>query len=201
MSEDYEAKIPEEGARPPEGSLSPLIRDLLREVGEDPEREGLLHTPARVDRSVRFLTSGYSANLDEVVNDALFEAEGSEMVIVKRIEFYSMCEHHMLPFFGHAHIGYIPSRKILGLSKFARIVDVFARRFQLQERMTSQIADALTGLLQPEGLAVVTDAHHMCMMMRGVEKQSSTTRTSAMRGVFKTDPRTRQEFLQGIENL
>jgi GTP cyclohydrolase I len=133
-----------------------------------------------------------------IINDALFEAEASEMVVVKGIEFYSLCEHHMLPFFGKAHIAYIPDKKILGLSKFARVLDIFARRMQVQERMTSQIADTLMEVLQPKGLAVVTEASHLCMMMRGVEKQGSTTRTSAMRGVFKEDAKTRQEFLESI---
>ena len=178
--------------------LSPLVRDFILALGEDPAREGLLATPERVDRSWRFLTSGYNADVAGVVNGALFAAEGSEMVVVKGIEFYSVCEHHMLPFFGKAHIGYIPNEKLLGLSKFARVVDVFARRMQVQERMTSQIADALDDLLEPQGLAVVTEASHLCMMMRGVEKQGSSTRTSAMRGVFKSDARTRQEFLDSL---
>ncbi|MEX2534118.1 MAG: GTP cyclohydrolase I FolE [Trueperaceae bacterium] len=178
--------------------LTPLLRDLIVSLGEDPTREGLLNTPARVERSWRFLTSGYGVEVEEVVNGALFAAEGSEMVVVKGIEFYSVCEHHMLPFFGKAHIGYIPGERLLGLSKFARVVNVFARRMQVQERMTSQIADGLWDLLEPQGLAVVTEASHLCMMMRGVEKQGSSTRTSAMRGVFKSDPRTRQEFLDAL---
>ena len=178
--------------------LEPMIAELITELGEDVAREGLQKTPHRVERSLRYLTSGYLASVDELVNGALFEAEGSEMVVVKDIEFYSLCEHHILPFFGKAHIAYIPDKRILGLSKFARVVDVFARRMQVQERMTSQIADTLVELLEPYGLAVVTEASHLCMMMRGVEKQGSTTRTSAMRGVFKTDARTRQEFLEAI---
>jgi len=181
-----------------EVEMTDLIADLISGLGEDVTREGLLKTPHRVERSLRYLTSGYSADLKSVLNDALFDAEGSEMVVVKGIEFYSMCEHHMLPFFGKAHIAYIPGKKILGLSKFARVVDVFARRMQVQERMTIQIADALEVALQPRGLAVVTEASHLCMMMRGVEKQGSSTRTSAMRGVFKDDARTRQEFLEAI---
>ncbi len=171
---------------------------LISGLGEDVGREGLLKTPERVERSLRFLTSGYRADVDAVINGALFEAESSEMVILKEIEFYSMCEHHMLPFFGTVAIGYIPGEKILGLSKFARVIDVFARRMQVQERMTAQIADALQEVLEPHGLAVVTEASHLCMMMRGVEKQGSTTVTSAMRGVFKEDARTRQEFMQAI---
>ena len=178
--------------------MADLIADLITGLGEDVTREGLLKTPDRVERSLRFLTSGYQADVNQVLNDALFEAEGSEMVVVKGIEFYSMCEHHMLPFFGKAHIAYIPNEKILGLSKFARVVDVFARRMQVQERMTLQIADALEEALKPVGLAVVTEASHLCMMMRGVEKQGSTTRTTARRGVFREDARTRQEFLEAI---
>lgn len=178
--------------------LTDLIGELITGLGEDVSREGLIKTPHRVERSLKFLTSGYTASVDEVLNGALFQAEGSEMVVVKGIEFYSLCEHHMLPFFGTAHIAYIPGETILGLSKFARVVDVFARRMQVQERMTSQIADALDRALKPRGIAVVTEASHLCMMMRGVEKQGSTTRTSAMRGAFKDDARTRQEFLDAI---
>jgi GTP cyclohydrolase IA len=178
--------------------LTHLISDLITGLGEDVGREGLVKTPHRVERSLRFLTSGYDTSVDEVLNGALFAAEGSEMVVVKGIEFYSLCEHHMLPFFGTAHIAYIPGETILGLSKFARVVDVFARRMQVQERMTSQIADALERSLKPRGIAVVTEASHLCMMMRGVEKQGSSTRTSAMRGAFKDDARTRQEFLEAI---
>lgn len=179
-------------------SLNDLLGKVISGLGEDINREGLQKTPERVERSLRFLTSGYSTRVEDVLNGALFAAEGSEMVVVKGIEFYSLCEHHMLPFFGHAHIAYIPQKKILGLSKFARVVDVFARRMQVQERMTSQIADALMESLDPVGLAVVTEASHLCMMMRGVEKQGSSTRTSAMRGIFKSDARTRQEFLEAI---
>jgi GTP cyclohydrolase IA len=178
--------------------LEPLVAELITGLGEDVTREGLVKTPHRVERSLRFLTSGYEVSVQDVINDALFEAEGSEMVVVKGIEFYSLCEHHMLPFFGTAHIAYIPDGTILGLSKFARVVDVFARRMQVQERMTSQIADALQEVLAPRGVAVVTEASHLCMMMRGVEKQGSTTRTSAMRGAFRDDARTRAEFLEAI---
>jgi GTP cyclohydrolase I len=178
--------------------LEPLIAELIEGLGEDVGREGLVKTPHRVERSLRFLTSGYETSVHEVVNDALFAAEGSEMVVVKDIEFYSLCEHHMLPFFGKAHVAYIPGETILGLSKFARVVDVFARRMQVQERMTAQIAHALDDLLKPQGVAVVTEASHLCMMMRGVEKQGSTTRTSVMRGVFKEDARTRHEFLDAL---
>jgi GTP cyclohydrolase IA len=179
-------------------SLEPLIAEVIAGLGENVHREGLLKTPQRVEKALRFLTSGYHTNLSEIINDALFEAEGSEMVVVRDLEFYSMCEHHMLPFFGKAHIAYIPNKKILGLSKFARVVDIFARRMQVQERMTTQIAETLERVLEPQGLAVVTEASHLCMMMRGVEKQGSSTRTQAMRGVFKTDARTRHEFLEAL---
>jgi GTP cyclohydrolase I len=173
-----------------------LVRDQLIEIGEDPDREGLVRTPLRVAKAMDFLTSGYSTSLEEVVNDAVFDAEGaSEMVIVKDIEFYSMCEHHMLPFFGKAAVGYLPKGKIIGLSKIARIVDVFARRLQVQERLTNQVADALTDILDPHGVAVVMEGRHLCMMMRGVQKQESAMVTSAMRGTFREDPRTRNEFL------
>jgi GTP cyclohydrolase I len=160
--------------------------------------QGLRDTPKRVDRSLRFLTSGYAADLHQVVNGALFAAEGSEMVVVRDIEFYSMCEHHLLPFFGKAHVAYIPDGKILGLSKFARVVDIYARRLQLQERLTSQIAEALTELLAPQGLAVMTDASHLCMMMRGVQKQGSTTRASATSGAFRANETIRREFFASL---
>ena len=181
-----------------ETTLGPLIASLIAALGENLSREGLVKTPHRVERSLRFLTSGYGVSIADVVNGALFSAEGSEMVVVKNVEFYSLCEHHMLPFFGRAHVAYVPDKKVLGLSKFARIVDVFARRMQVQERMTGQIADALQDVLAPRGVAVVTEASHLCMMMRGVEKQGSSTRTSALRGVFKDDPATRQEFLDAV---
>ncbi|MBI3959983.1 MAG: GTP cyclohydrolase I FolE [Chloroflexi bacterium] len=187
-------------AIPPEESYDPefeaLVEQMLRRLGENPERDGLRRTPLRVAKAMDFLTSGYAQSLAEVVNGALFEAEGQEMVIVRDIEFYSQCEHHMLPFFGKAHIGYIPNGKIIGLSKIARIVDVFARRLQVQERLTGQVADALVEILQPQGVAVVTEASHFCMMMRGVQKQNSFTISSAMRGIFKENPATRQEFLE-----
>jgi len=173
-----------------------LVREQLVEIGEDPDREGLIRTPLRVAKAMDFLTSGYSTSLEEVVNDAVFDAEGAdEMVLVKDIEFYSMCEHHMLPFFGKAAVAYLPKGKIIGLSKVARIVDVFARRLQVQERLTNQIADALVDILDPHGVAVIMQGRHLCMMMRGVQKQESAMVTSAMRGTFKDDPRTRNEFL------
>jgi GTP cyclohydrolase I len=176
--------------------LESLVEQILARLGEDPEREGLRRTPLRVAKALDFLTSGYNTSLEEIVNEAIFEDCCQEMVLVKDIEFYSMCEHHMLPFFGRAHVGYIPDGRIIGLSKVARVVDMFARRLQVQERITNQIADTMMEVLTPLGVGVVLEASHFCMMMRGVEKQSSSTVTSAMRGSFQTDPRTRAEFLQ-----
>ena len=175
-----------------------LIRQLLIEMGEDPEREGLLKTPERVVKSYEFLTRGYRQNLEEVVNGALFEAESDDMVIVRDIEFFSLCEHHMLPFFGKCHVGYIPSKKIIGVSKIARIVDVFARRLQVQERMTKQIAQALMDILDAEGVGVVVEGQHLCMQMRGVEKQHSVMTTSSMHGSFRRSLATRNEFTRLI---
>jgi GTP cyclohydrolase IA len=172
-----------------------LIEQMLVRLGEDTEREGLRRTPLRVAKAMDFLTSGYNTSLDEVVNEAIFEDCCQEMIVVKDIEFYSMCEHHMLPFFGKAHVGYIPDGHIIGLSKVARVVDMFARRLQVQERITNQIADTMMQVLTPLGVGVVLEASHFCMMMRGVGKQSSSTVTSAMRGAFQDDPRTRAEFL------
>ena len=176
-------------------AMTDLAQRWIGLIGEDPQREGLVDTPQRVARAWAFLTRGYQQTLDQVVNQAVFAAEGSEMVVVKDIEFYSMCEHHMLPFFGRVHIGYIPRKKILGLSKFARIVDMYSRRLQLQERLATQIADAIVEVLEPLGVGVVIEGTHLCMMMRGVEKQQSVTVTSAMRGSFRRDQRTRSEFL------
>jgi len=173
-----------------------LVETMLERLGEDPSREGLRRTPLRVAKAMDFLTSGYSTSLEEVVNEAIFENCCQEMVIVKDIEFYSMCEHHMLPFFGKAHVAYIPDGRIIGLSKVARVVDMYARRLQVQERMTNQIADSMMQVLTPLGVGVVLEASHFCMMMRGVGKQNSSTVTSAMRGSFQEDPRTRAEFLQ-----
>ncbi|CAN5406546.1 hypothetical protein BH24ACT7_BH24ACT7_05860 [soil metagenome] len=176
--------------------MEALVRQQLLELGEDPEREGLVRTPLRVAKAMDFLTSGYSATLEDVVNDAIFDAEGAEeMVVIKGIEFYSMCEHHMLPFFGKAAVAYLPKGQIIGLSKVARIVDLFARRLQVQERLTNQVADAMIRVLDPHGVAVVIEGRHFCMMMRGVQKQDSSMVTSAMRGTFSSDARTRNEFL------
>jgi len=173
-----------------------LIEKLLVELGEDPSREGLQNTPERVAQSMKFLTGGYWVNIDELVNDALFEDPNTdEMVILKDIDIFSLCEHHMLPFFGKCHVAYIPDGKIIGLSKVPRIVDAFGRRLQVQERLTSQIAESLNGILKPKGVAVVIDALHLCMSMRGVEKQNSYTTTSSMLGAFKSNPSTRSEFL------
>lgn len=174
------------------------VKTIIEEIGEDPARQGLLKTPERVAKAYEFLTQGYGQDVKQVINGAVFEEEYDEMVIVKDIDFYSLCEHHMLPFFGKAHIAYIPDGKILGLSKLPRVVDVFARRLQVQERMTQQIAATIDETLQPRGVAVVCEGYHMCMMMRGVQKQNSITTTSSMLGGFKSDARTRSEFLELI---
>jgi GTP cyclohydrolase I len=179
--------------------MKDLIRKLLTDLGEDPDREGLRDTPGRVEKAYKFLTSGYGADIDQVVNNALFKVDYSEMVIVKDIDFYSLCEHHLLPFFGKCHVAYIPSDKVIGLSKVPRLVDVFARRLQVQERLTNQIADTIRDKLAPLGVAVVMEATHLCMSMRGVEKQNSFAVTSAMQGVFRNNARTRMEFLELIK--
>jgi GTP cyclohydrolase I len=179
--------------------MQETIRAMLRELGEDPMREGLLDTPKRVEKAYRFLTSGYQANIDQVLNNALFTVDYSEMVIVKDIDFYSLCEHHLLPFFGKCHVAYIPSTKVIGLSKIPRVVDVFARRLQVQERLTNQIADTIRDKIAPLGVAVVMEATHLCMSMRGVEKQNSFCVTSAMQGAFRDNSRTRMEFLELIK--
>ncbi|MCC6362565.1 MAG: GTP cyclohydrolase I FolE [Bryobacterales bacterium] len=176
-------------------SLAPQIEHILAELGEDVTREGLIRTPERADKALRFLTSGYSMNLDEIINGALFEVEYDEMVLVRDVEFYSMCEHHMLPFFGKMHVAYLPKDKVIGLSKIPRIVDMYARRLQVQERLTKEVAEALQDVLKPRGVAVVCQARHFCMMMRGVEKQHSGTTTSSMLGAFRTQKETRDEFL------
>jgi GTP cyclohydrolase I len=176
--------------------MQSLIKQLLAELGEDPTREGLLDTPKRVEKALKFLTSGYDMDVDEVLNDALFTVEYSEMVIVKDIDFYSLCEHHLLPFFGKCHVAYIPRHKVIGLSKIPRLVEVFARRLQIQERLTSQIAETIREKTGPLGVAVVVEATHLCMSMRGVEKQNSFAITSSMLGVFRDNARTRMEFLE-----
>ncbi|MDO8648530.1 MAG: GTP cyclohydrolase I FolE [Candidatus Peregrinibacteria bacterium] len=175
-----------------------LFRDLLKAIGEDPNRPGLKKTPERASDAMKFLTSGYDQELKDIVKGALFPADTDGMVIVKDIECYSLCEHHLLPFFGKVHVGYIPRKHVIGLSKIARIVDMFARRLQVQERMGQQICDALASVLKPKGIGVVIEANHLCMMMRGVEKQHSSAVTSSVKGLFKEDARTRQEFLQLI---
>jgi GTP cyclohydrolase I len=186
---------PAEGTRLAEASVQQIYAELLTRIGEDPMRDGLLSTPRRMEKSMAFLTRGYSQTVEQVLHDALFDVDYDEMVIVKDIEFYSLCEHHLLPFYGRAHIAYIPNGKVVGLSKIPRIVDVFARRLQVQERLTQQIAEAIETAIHPQGVAVVLEAQHLCMMMRGVQKQESETVTSAMLGAFKTQPQTRTEFL------
>ena len=177
-----------------------LIRQMLIRIGEAPDREGLQRTPLRVAKAMDFLTSGYNMTVQDVVRNAVFEEQCEEMVIVKDIEFYSMCEHHILPFFGKAHVAYLPNNKVIGLSKVARIVDVFARRLQVQERLTNQIADAMMEILNPHGVAVILKASHFCMMMRGVQKQNSSTVTSAMRGTFRENARSRGELMDLIKD-
>jgi GTP cyclohydrolase IA len=179
--------------------MQDVIRKLLLELGEDPDREGLADTPKRVEKALRFLTSGYQADIDQVLNNALFTVDYSEMVIVKDVDFYSLCEHHLLPFFGKCHVAYIPSTKVIGLSKIPRLVDVFSRRLQVQERLTNQIADTIRAKIAPLGVAVVMEATHLCMSMRGVEKQNSFAVTSAMQGAFRENARTRMEFLELIK--
>jgi GTP cyclohydrolase I len=177
-------------------SFEELIEEQLKRMGENPDRPGLARTPKRVAESLRWLTRGYNASLQEAVGDGVFEERHDSMVLVKDIELYSMCEHHLLPFFGKAHIAYIPDGKIIGLSKVPRLVEIFARRLQVQERLTEEIASALQDAVEPQGVGVVVEAYHLCMMMRGVEKQNSKTITSAVRGLFRSDPRTRDEFLR-----
>jgi GTP cyclohydrolase IA len=180
--------------------MKDTIRRLLTEIGEDPAREGLVETPRRVEQSLTFLTSGYRVNLDDVINGALFTVEYNEMVIVRDIDVYSLCEHHLLPFFGRCHVAYLPNGKVIGLSKIPRIVDMFARRLQVQERLTSQIAEAIRDTISPLGVAVVMEATHLCMAMRGVQKQNSVTVTSAMLGAMRDDARTRHECLELIRS-
>ena len=178
--------------------IEQLTHSLLKEIGEDPNRDGLLRTPSRVAKSWEFFSRGYNQNLEDIVNNAIFEEEAKDMVIVRDVEFFSLCEHHLLPFFGKAHVGYIPNGKIIGLSKIPRIIDMFARRLQVQERLTHQIADAIMNAIDPLGVAVVMEGRHMCMQMRGVEKQNSFASTSAMLGQFRKSSETRSEFLSII---
>lgn len=182
-----------------EGQIADLMRQVLGHLGEDPDREGLVRTPVRAEKALKYLTSGYTADLDSIVNDALFDVRYDEMVIVKDIEFFSLCEHHLLPFYGKAHVAYLPDQKVIGLSKIPRIVDMFARRLQVQERMTQQIAETIQDVLKPKGVGVICEARHFCMMMRGVEKQHSGTVTSAMLGGFRNNKETRDEFLSLIK--
>jgi GTP cyclohydrolase I len=180
--------------------MNEMIRKILAELGEDPSRDGLVRTPERVDRSLRYLTSGYHTNADQLLNGALFDVAYDEMVIVKDIEIFSLCEHHLLPFFGKCHVAYIPNGKIIGLSKIPRLVDMFARRLQVQERLTTQIAETIREKIHPKGVAVVIEAQHLCMIMRGVEKQNSIAVTSSMLGGFKENQNTRNEFLNLVHN-
>ena len=196
MIEDPMAALNEIEKEREAGPLEEAIHTLLREVGEDPQREGLIRTPGRVARSLRFLTSGYRQKLDKVLNGALFPVAYEEMVIVKDIEIFSLCEHHLLPFFGKCHVAYIPNQKVIGLSKIPRVVDVFAKRLQIQERLTKQIAEALMERIKPQGVGVIIEAKHLCMIMRGVEKQNSVAVTSHMTGVFRDCELTRAEFLR-----
>ena len=180
-------------------SMQQVYAEILTRVGEDPARNGLLRTPERMEKSMAFLTQGYKQSVETVLHQALFDVDYDEMVIVKDIEFYSLCEHHLLPFFGRAHIAYVPNGKVIGLSKIPRIVDVFARRLQVQERLTQQVAEAIEEAIHPQGVGVVMEAQHLCMMMRGVQKQDSSTVTSSMLGVFKSQLQTRNEFLSLVE--
>ena len=200
---DVEGRITRKSVRLPEKTVDKVANaysELLRAIGEDVDREGLRRTPIRAARALEFLTQGYRQDLDEIVNDAVFDSSASEIVLVKDIELYSLCEHHLLPFIGRAHVAYIPNGRVIGLSKVARIVDVFARRLQIQENLTTQIAESLMNCLEPSGVAVVVEAKHLCMMMRGVEKQNSVMKTSCLLGVFKEDARTRSEFLSLLKD-
>jgi GTP cyclohydrolase IA len=200
---DVEEAFARESNRLPERDLDKIAnvyRELLQGIGEDVGREGLLRTPDRAARALEFLTQGYRQNLDQIINGAVFESRASEIILVKDIELYSLCEHHLLPFIGRAHVAYLPNGKVIGLSKVARIVDVFARRLQIQENLTTQIAESLMRCLEPSGVAVVVEAKHLCMMMRGVEKQNSVMKTSCLLGTFKEDARTRSEFLSLLKD-
>jgi GTP cyclohydrolase IA len=191
MSETSEILVPKTG----HGNIAELVREILVQLGENPDREGLRRTPERFEKALRFLTSGYRQDPEKLLNGAMFSVCYDEMVVVKDIELYSLCEHHLLPFFGKCHIAYIPDKKVVGLSKMARLVNMYARRLQIQERLTNQIATAIQDKLSPQGVGVIVEARHLCMVMRGVEKQNSTTTTSAMLGVFRENKQTRDEFL------
>jgi len=200
---DIEERFTRESNRLPEKDLDEITgayRQLLHSIGENVDREGLRRTPDRAARALEFLTQGYRQDLDEIINDAVFKSTASEIILVKDIELYSLCEHHLLPFIGRAHVAYLPNGKVIGLSKVARIVDAFARRLQIQENLTTQIAESLMNCLQPSGVAVVVEAKHLCMMMRGVEKQNSVMKTSCLLGTFKDDARTRSEFLSLLKD-
>jgi GTP cyclohydrolase I len=198
--DEFRSSVPKTKSEPPvsDQEMEQAVRTLLLGLGEDPDREGLIDTPKRVVKALKFLTSGYHQSLDELLNGAVFHENTDEMVLVRDIDLFSSCEHHILPILGRAHVAYIPNGKVIGLSKIARICEMYARRLQVQERLTAQIADAVEGLLKPQGVAVVVEATHMCMVMRGVQKPGSWTTTSAMRGVFAEDPKTRQEFMSLI---
>src|SRR5580693_3685924 len=196
MSETAEIILPD----PVSGKIGELVREIIVLIGEDPEREGLRRTPERFEKALRFLTSGYRQDPDKLLNGAMFSVCYDEMVVVKDIEVYSLCEHHLLPFFGRCHVAYIPSKKVVGLSKIARLVNMFARRLQIQERLTSQIAKAIEEHLSPQGVGVIVEARHLCMVMRGVEKQNSMATTSAMLGAFRENKQTRDEFLSLIHS-
>jgi len=200
MEKPTEIMLHEDRLATPQVTIADLVRKILVAVGEDPNREGLRKTPERYEKALKFLTSGYHQNLDSVLNGATFSVHYDEMVVVKDIEFFSLCEHHLLPFFGKAHVAYLPSQKVLGLSKIARLVNMYARRLQIQERMTSQIADAISEKISPEGVGVIIEARHLCMQMRGVEKQHGQAVTSAMLGSFRHNKQTRDEFLSLVRN-
>jgi len=200
VTKPTEIFLNEQKIETPKESVADLMRKVIALVGEDPEREGLRKTPERFEKALKFLTSGYHQNLDSVLNGATFSVSYDEMVVVKGIEFFSLCEHHLLPFFGKAHVAYLPSKRVLGLSKIARLVNMYARRLQIQERMTSQIAEALSEKICPEGVGVIIEARHLCMQMRGVEKQHGQAVTSAMLGSFRHNKQTRDEFLSLVRN-
>jgi len=200
MTKPTEILLHDAKVEAPQETIAELMRKVIALVGEDPEREGLRKTPERFEKALKFLTSGYHQNLDSVLNGATFSVSYDEMVVVKDIEFFSLCEHHLLPFFGKAHVAYLPSKRVLGLSKIARLVNMYARRLQIQERMTSQIADAISEKISPEGVGVIIEARHLCMQMRGVEKQHGQAVTSAMLGSFRHNKQTRDEFLSLVRN-